>query len=157
MESSAASSPWRSSTSPVIAWLAACFKLPVVGVDHLLNRFHYLRPDALDLFQFFGRHGTEFFHGGYARLHQLLGQLFTQAVIDEYRDWRSGSHQSGHRRLYLLPLFLFALDIDSPAKQFGREPYILPLLPNRQRKLQVIYDHFHVLSYRIDDHHETTS
>src|SRR6266581_2622200 len=69
--------------------LAACFKLPVVGVDHLLNRFHHLRPDALDLFQFFGRHGTKFFHRGYARLDQLLGQLFTQAVIDEYRDWRS--------------------------------------------------------------------
>src|SRR5438034_308656 len=72
-----------SSTSPVVAWLAACFKLPVVGVDHLLNRFHHLRPDALDLFQFFGRHGTQFFHCGYARLHQLLSQLFTQTVIHE--------------------------------------------------------------------------
>jgi hypothetical protein len=38
-----------------IAWLAASFKLPVVGVDHLLNRFPHLRPDALDLFRSLGK------------------------------------------------------------------------------------------------------
>ena len=50
-----------------------------------------------------------------------------------------------HLLLDLLALLLFALDVDLPAQQLGRQAHVLALLADGQRKLRVIDDHFQLL------------
>ena len=77
--------------------------------------------------------------------HQLLRQFLRQAVIDQHRHRRARHHQRGHLRFHFLPLLFFALDIDLPAEQLGRQAHVLPLLADGERELRIVDDHFHVL------------
>ena len=125
--------------------------MAVIGVDGHLNLLHHLRTDALDFFQFFGRHAAQLFDGADTRFQQLLHYLFRQTVIDQYGNRSARSHQRGHLRLHFLPLLFLALDIDLPTQQLGRQAHILALLANGEGKLRIVHDHFHVLFRRIDD------
>ncbi len=82
---------------------------------------------------------------------QRLHHVFGQAVFDQHGNRRARRHQRGHLRFHFLALFFFALDIDLPAEQLGRQAHILALLADGQRELRIVDDHFHVLFERIDD------
>src|ERR1019366_2479267 len=131
--------------------LALFVELAVVGVDRLLDFLHHIGANAWDLLELLGRHAAQLLDGADASLEEGLEQLVGQAVIDEHGNRRAGRHQRGHLRFHFQPLFLFALDVDSPSEKLGREAHVLPLLTDGEGKLRIVHDHFHVLSHGIED------
>ena len=72
--------------------------------------------------------------------NQLLDDAFAQFGNLLDRSGRAAG-ESLHLLLHFLALLLFALDVDLPAQQLGRQPDVLALLADRQRELRVIHDH----------------
>ena len=56
-------------------------------------------------------------------------------------------------QLHFLPLFFFALDVDLPAQQLGRQPHVLALFADGQRQLAVVHDHFQMFFRGINHRH----
>ena len=67
------------------------------------------------------------------------------------RPGSGGGFEPFELRFDLAALLLFALDVDAPAGQLGREPDVLALLADRQRQLLVLDDHFHHALAIVDD------
>ena len=59
--------------------------------------------------------------------------------------------KSLHLLLDFLALLLFALDVDLPAQQLGRQADVLSLLADGERELGVVDDHFELLFGQVGD------
>ncbi len=83
--------------------------------------------------------GDEFFEDGVAK----LGDLF---------DRSGGAAGHGlHLLLDLLAFLLFALDVDLPLEEFGRETDVLALLADGERELGVVDDDLYLLVGKVGD------
>src|ERR1700730_18203714 len=107
--------------------LFAFFVLPVVVAHGGADLLHRLLADARNLFQLLGCHISQRFDCSDASRDQLLDHRSA-----EFSDLIDGSRWTALHRLHLLldflALFFFALDVDLPAQQFGRQPHVLSAL-----------------------------
>src|SRR6267143_3394257 len=123
----------------------------IEAVHRLIDLVDHLLADTRNFHQLFRRHSRKFLDGGDPRRFDLFDGL--RAHTRERSQRRHGRSQLRHLFLDFLALFFLALDVNVPADELARQPDVLPLFANGQRKLRILHNHFQFFVLRIGDLH----
>src|SRR4051794_34716985 len=126
----------------------SAFQCSEIIIDRDADFFHSLGADSFDCLKLLRRHISQSFHRRNACFIEFLNQTLAQA-FDCFKRSRRRAGQFGHLRFNFLALFLFALDINLPAQQLGRQADVLAFLADCKRKLAIVHHDFEMLVSRV--------